>query len=260
MKDLLRSGYVCHPQQLYSVRRLSFTEGRAKGASLIEVNTADGLAVDILPDSGLDIGQVRFRGINMTYISKNGYDGPAVFSPHDTEFMNTFPGGLMHTCGLRNAGPANRDNGEWMTMHGRYHGIPAEQVSAREEGEDIVISGIVRESALFGHVLVVRREIRIPCRGTQIHVHDIITNETPRDEEIMLLYHCNFGYPLLSETAELIFPEKRETIPRTPFAEAGLDRPADLTSRFPGRRRGATSRRWRRSFTPSLKTLESVPR
>lgn len=40
----------------------------------------------------------------------------------------------------------------------------------------------------------------------------------------MQLYHCNFGYPLLSEKASLILPEERETIPRTPFAATGLDR------------------------------------
>ena len=216
--NLMRDGYICHPQQLYSVRRLTFAEGKAKGAALIEVQTAGGLMVDILPDSGLNIGQVRFLGSNMTFISKNGYDGPSAFSPLDQEFMHTFPGGLMHTCGLRNTGPAGEDGGEWMTMHGRIHGIPAEQVCAEVEGENIVIKGTLRETALFGSVLVLKREICIPCFGSEISVHDTITNETPKDEEYMLLYHCNFGYPLLSSNAKLSFPEKRQTIPRTPFA------------------------------------------
>ncbi len=30
-------------------------------------------------------------------------------APFENEFVNTFPGGLLYTCGLRSAGPANED-------------------------------------------------------------------------------------------------------------------------------------------------------
>ena len=51
-----------------------------------------------------------------------------------------------------------------------------------------------------------------------------MTNLTPRDEEYMQIYHCNFGYPLLSEKTKLTLPEDRETIPRTEFAKAAMDK------------------------------------
>jgi len=73
METILKSGYVCHPQQLYTLRRVRVSEGKAKGTEIIEVSTAGGLQVDILPDAGLDIGQVRYKGTNVTFISKNGY-------------------------------------------------------------------------------------------------------------------------------------------------------------------------------------------
>ena len=56
MHELLKSGYVCHPQQLYTLRRVTITEGKAGGTQIIEVCTAGGLQVDLLPDAGLDIG------------------------------------------------------------------------------------------------------------------------------------------------------------------------------------------------------------
>ena len=56
METILKSGYVCHPQQLYTLRRVRVSEGKAKGTEIIEVSTAGGLQVDILPDAGLDIG------------------------------------------------------------------------------------------------------------------------------------------------------------------------------------------------------------
>ena len=224
MKEIIRKGYIGNPAQLVTLRRVTVSEGRARGTGIIEVRTAGGLELDILPDAGLDIGQCRYRGINMSWMSKNGYDSPAAISPYETEFVNTFPGGLLYTCGLRSAGPANRDNGEWHPLHGRYHSLQAEHVCAETLEDEIVIRGTMRETQLFGHCLTVRRTIRIPAFGASVTIEDTVSNESPRDEEIMQIYHCNFGYPLLSEKARLVLPEARETVPRTEFARTGLGR------------------------------------
>ena len=228
MNGLIRKGYIGNPAQLVTLRRVTVSEGRAKGTEIIEVKTAGGLELDILPDAGLDIGQCRYRGINMSWMSKNGYDGPAAIAPYETEFVNTFPGGLLYSCGLRSAGPANRDNGEWHPLHGRYHSLQAEQVCAELADDVITVRGVIRETALFGHCLEVKRTIRIPSFGAAVTVEDTVTNLTPRDEEIMRIYHCNFGYPLLSEKAKLVLPEKRETLPRTEFAKTGLGRECEF--------------------------------
>ena len=233
MRNLQRQGYIGNPAQLVTLRRVTVEEGKARGTQIIEVRTAGGLELDILPDSGLDIGQCRYQGINMSWMSKNGYDNPSAFIPYETEFLHTFPGGLLYTCGLRNAGPQNRDGEEWHPLHGRYHGIRADHISTEMEDNEILIKGTVRETALFGELLEVKRTIRIPCFGSSVTITDQVTNLAPKDEEYMHLYHCNFGYPLLSEKAKLVFPEKRRTIPRTQFAKTGLgrecgfDRPAD---------------------------------
>lgn len=155
MKNLLKNGYIGNPSQLVTIRRVTVAEGRAKGTGIIEIKTAGGLELDILPDAGLDIGQCRYRGINMSWLSKNGYDSPAAIAPYETEFLNTFPGGLLYTCGLRSAGPANRDSGEWHPLHGRYHSLSTEQICAELVEDEIVVRGVLRETALFGHVLEV---------------------------------------------------------------------------------------------------------
>ena len=228
MQNIIKKGYIGNPAQLVTLRRVTVSEGRSRGVEIIEVRTAGGLDLDILPDAGLDIGQCRYKGVNMSWMSKNGYDSPAVIDPYENEFANTFPGGLLYTCGLRSAGPANRDNGEWHPLHGRYHSLQAQQVCAEIVNDEIVVRGIIRETALFGHCLEVRRTIRIPVFGTSVTVQDTITNLTPRDEEIMQIYHCNFGYPLLSEKAKLSLPKERETVPRTEFAATGLGRESEF--------------------------------
>ena len=256
MKELIRKGYIGNPAQLVTLRRVMVNEGRGKGTEIIEAKTAGGLEVDVLPDTGLDIGQCRFKGMNMSWMSKNGPDTPAVISPYETEFVNTFPGGLLYTCGLRSAGPANRDHGEWHPLHGRYHGLPAEHVSALLVDDEIVIQGTIRETALFGHVLEVERTIRMPVFGSSLSVEDRISNLTPRDEEFMQIYHCNFGYPLLSEKARLILPEDRETIPRTEFAKTGLGRECSFDQPIDGEDERVFFQRMQKEFLARLDNPE----
>ena len=252
LQEIIKQGYIGNPSQLVTLRRVTVSEGKAKGTEIIEVKTADGLELDILPDAGLDIGQCRYRGINMSWMSKNGYDSPAAISPYETEFVNTFPGGLLYTCGLRSAGPANRDNGEWHPLHGRYHSLQAEQLCAEIVDDEIVVRGTIRETALFGHVLEVRRTIRIPAFGASVTVQDTVTNRTPRDEEIMQIYHCNFGYPLLSEKARLHLPEGRETIPRTDFAKTGLGRECTFDKPIPGEEERVFFQKMKEDFSARL--------
>lgn len=253
MQGILKMGYIGNPAQLVTLRQVIVSEGRAKGTSIIEIKTADGLELDILPDSGLDIGQTRFKGINMSWMSKNGYDSPVAISPYETEFINTFPGGLLYTCGLRSAGPANRDNGEWHPLHGRFHSLQAEQVCAELVDNEIVVKGTIRETALFGHCLEVKRTIRIPAFGSSVTVTDTVTNQTPRDEEIMQIYHCNFGYPLLSEETKLVLPEERETVPRTEFAKAGLGRECEFDKPIPSEEERVFFQKMRREFWARMK-------
>ena len=55
MQDWIRQGYIGHPGQLCSLRRVTLSEGKARGTQVIEVATAGGLSLDVLPDTGLDL-------------------------------------------------------------------------------------------------------------------------------------------------------------------------------------------------------------
>ena len=256
MRELLQKGYIGNPAQLVTLRRVTVSEGRAKGTEIIEVKTAGALELEILPDAGLDIGQCRYKGINMSCMRKNGYDSPASISPYETEFVNTVPGGLLYSCGLRSAGPANRDNGEWHPLHGRFHSLQAEHVSATIDGDEVIVSGTIRETALFGHCLEVKRVIRIPVFGSKVTVEDTVSNLTPRDEEIMQIYHCNFGYPLLSEKAKLVLPEVRETLPRTEFAKTGLGRECEFDAPIDSEEERVFFQKMEREFWARLENPE----
>jgi hypothetical protein len=74
------------------------------------------------------------------------------------------------------------------------------------------------------------RKITVPVWGSEIYLEDILENLTPQPIEYMLLYHWNFGYPMLSEHTKLTLPENRKTIPRTDYAKKGLGKECEFTA------------------------------
>ena len=86
----------------------------------LDLETGGGLRCTVLADNGLDIGRLTYRGVPVSFLSKNGIVSPYAHHPFEEEFLHTFPGGMLYTCGLLSAGPAGRDGGVWQPMHGRY--------------------------------------------------------------------------------------------------------------------------------------------
>jgi hypothetical protein len=224
--DRVLRQYTGGSAEINRVERIRFMEGKAKDSEAYDVTTGGGLRLVILPDRGLDIVSASYRGINLSFLSKNGVTGAAATNPLENEFLHYFSGGLLTTCGIRNVGPSCReDNGEYHPIHGRYNTIPATQVGVRRpDSETIEISGTIRETALFGCDLQLDRCIRIDNARTEISVEDVLTNHSAQAEEFMLLYHYNFGFPLLQEGCRLEFEPDDTVTPRTPEAARGMDR------------------------------------
>jgi hypothetical protein len=62
--------------------------------------------------------------------------------------------------------------------------------------------------AVFGENLVLTRRIEAALGGATIGVTDRVENRGFRPTPHMLLYHYNFGFPLLDEGAELLLPSR----------------------------------------------------
>lgn len=59
--------YTYSEAQVYGVRRLILDEGKLRGKALYNITTAGGLDFDVTPDDGLDIGRLRFNGVNISF-------------------------------------------------------------------------------------------------------------------------------------------------------------------------------------------------
>ena len=192
--------------QLCGIREYDIDAGRGRGVHAAEVHTAAGLSFTVLPDLGMTIYDFRYRGINLTFHSKNGIVSPHGFSSSENEFAEQWTGGMLVTCGLETVGEYCRDGGNCLT-HGRLISMPASSFGTEEhwERDDYVlrITGEVHQTRMYGRHISLRRTIETSLFGKSIRIHDRLTNFTETDEPYMLLYHCNFGYPLLSEESRV---------------------------------------------------------
>ena len=192
--------------QLAGVRLSRLESGNAAGKRIAEVYNAAGLRFSVLPDKCMDLFDLSYKGVNIAFHSKNALSAGEPFYPVPSEFFGYWSGGMLATCGLDNVGgAAQADELNVFPIHGRIGSRAAEQFGsdARWEGDDYVLhlSGVVRESRLYGRSLELRRQIDTSLYASEVTITDTITNLTDAPEPVFLLYHFNFGYPLLDEDA-----------------------------------------------------------
>lgn len=198
-------------QQLAYTREITVKEGRANNLRAVEVKNAD-LRFLVMADKGLDVAYLEYKGMNLSFTAKPGLNGRNPFDTHGQEALRSIMGGLFFTCGLQNiCGPCETKGVEY-PMHGRIRTTPCEHLCADAfwEGDDYVleVSGELREAELFGSNLVLRRTIRSVCGSGKLEVTDVVENQSSEPAELMLMYHCNFGYPFLRPGTRLILPSK----------------------------------------------------
>ena len=177
-------------------------------------------------DKALDITDLTYKGMNMTFLAKPGLEGRNQYDTNGQEAQRSIMGGLFFTCGLENICAPCMIDGKDYPMHGRMRTTPAEHVctDVLTDGDVVrlVISGEMREAELFGETLVLRRKIESVLGENSITVTDEIENQAFRPEPLMLLYHCNMGYPFLDENCRLYVPSVKVT-GREEFSEEHVD-------------------------------------
>jgi len=172
------------------------------------------LSYEVVPSKGLDISLAEVYGKAISWQSQNGDAHPAHYEAEGTNWLRTASGGLLMTCGLMQVGNPNEDMGERLGLHGRIHHTPARQVTAITEwvGDELemTVSGVIEETSIFGGHLLLRRTIRSRLGQNEIRISDKVTNMGFQPCPHMVLYHFNFGFPLMDEHTLIRFPTDRQ--------------------------------------------------
>ena len=155
------------------------------------------LRVEVLPERGLDLGPASFRGERFSWESPLGH------LPWQGDFARSFGGGLLVTCGLRNAGAPS----EGQPQHGWYSSQAARDV----EIGPTVARGRIVDAEVPGPTLTLRREIRV--EHDTVRVSDLVRNDGAADEPAPILYHVN----LIWGTPDV---DSDEVLPRDDDAKA----------------------------------------
>ncbi len=207
-------------QQLAGIELVEAIDGPGRGVREARVWTGGGLDFVVHIDRGFDLGPATLHGTNLTWRSPMGLVHPHAFQDSVHGWARRFPGGLLTTCGLDNVGPPSGGR----PAHGRWSNTPARLVAAETLWRDgryvLELVGQVRGAELFGDDLVLTRTIRSEYGATSLTIHDQIENRGHREGPLLLLYHCNLGYPLLDEGDILVV--KSRVTPRDDEAARGI--------------------------------------
>jgi hypothetical protein len=216
--------------QVAGVERFTYDDGVRDGVRAARVRTGGGLDFTVLLSRGIDISHASYKGMPLAWMSQTGEAHPHAFEMPGHEgrgWLRTFYGGLVTTCGLLNAGMPNVDDGESLTLHGRISHAVAEEVGTATEwdGDEarVVVAGKLREANVFGENLRLTRRITAPVGGASFTIEDRVENLGFKTVPLMLLYHINFGWPLVSENTEIITPSRTPATPRDAEAEKGIE-------------------------------------
>ncbi len=220
--------YIGHDYQTFGVRSEMLLDGKENGVKLLRLKNGAQLQAEVICDRGLSLGEVTYKGLNLSFLSHTGIVSPAYYVESGKDgFYKNFFGGMMMSCGMTHMGAPCEDAGKALGLHGPMPCTPAEEICATVEGRsgdtpEIVVRGKLRQSEVYAEHLICERTIRLKYGENKIIFHDEIKNEGFERQPFMILYHFNFGYPLISEHTK-VFLAEQECIPRDAVAKSGFD-------------------------------------
>jgi len=231
-RDLL--AYIGDPAQIAGARASVLTSGKAEGVKAIDVYTGSGFRFTVLPGRGMDIPSALYREHNLGFLSGTGITSPAYYEEPGLGWLRSFFAGLLTTCGITYSGAPCLDQEQPLGIHGRISNSAAEDVCIAQEwkGDEYVIrlSGKIREASAMGEHLVLARTIETSMGSKGFVLRDVVENRGFEPQPLMMLYHFNFGFPLLGPHARIVGPIVH-TVARD--EEAKKDRGVEEALEFP---------------------------
>ena len=226
-RELMRR--VGRLEQVAGVRLVTLGDGIERGVRVLEFRTGTGFSFDVLVDRSLDVGRCELRGRSLTWLSPTGVVGPWYTEPMGLGWFRSWGGGMVVTCGLDHTLLGGVDDApqfhqlvrprEEYGLHGRIGFMPARLTGYGErwDGDECVLfaEGIVRQAAVFGETMELRRRIEAKVGESRFKIVDEVVNVGFDPTTHMYLYHVNVGWPVVDEGSDYLIP----ALQGTPVAE-----------------------------------------
>jgi hypothetical protein len=201
---------ICNPAQLGGIETAVLDNGAGRGTRIAWINTGTGLRYKVVMDRAMDIADAFYNQHSLAWLSHSGITSPERFSDRGADWLRTFGGGLLTTCGLTHVGGPEADAYGERGLHGQISNTPAEiesiiQPDPMSGKMDMSIIGRVKQTQVFGPNLELRRTISGTIGQAAIRIRDEVINRGNTAAPHMLLYHLNFGWPLVDEGSDIIW-------------------------------------------------------
>ena len=211
----------------YAVVKRTLRGGLRQGVDVIEVHNGL-LRLVVVPTRGMGIWRASTGSLQLKWDSPvRGPVHPAfvnLWEPSGIGWLDGFDE-LVVRCGLEsNGAPVFNPNGTLLyPLHGKIANIPAHHVSVTidDHSGTISVRGIVDEARLFGNKMRMETVISTKVGQPWFAISDTISNLSAEPGDLELLYHVNFGAPLLEPGARVLLPAAK-VAPRDATAAANL--------------------------------------
>ena len=209
----------------WSVHKYVLRGGKQEGVEVIEVNNGK-LRFNIVPTRGMSIQQVLMGDLRLGWDSPvKGLVHPKYINLHARQGLGWLEGfnEWLVRCGLEFFGAPGTDEfidntGKKakmdLTLHGKIGNTPASQVEViieRQAPYRIRIRGRVDETCMHGPKLELWTEIATTPGSNTFRISDKITNRSAIEQEFGILYHANYGTPLMEKGAKFVAPVRQVT-------------------------------------------------
>lgn len=236
-----------YPEEKWKIHKKRLRGGKQDGIDIVEIDNGI-FSFTVLPTRGMNIHSLSFQGVSL------GWKSPVKELVHPSFINLQEKSGLgwlygfnewLCRCGLESIGAPgpdtitdNQGNKKeiLLTLHGKISNIPASRFGiciTRKRPSVITIWGEVYEVSMFGPNLKLTTSISTTADSNVISIVDTIQNLRATPQEFEILYHTNFGPPLLEEGARFLAPVKN-IVPVNERAKKGLRRYAFYEKPTPG--------------------------
>jgi hypothetical protein len=224
----------------WQVYLLRLHGGLNDGVDSIQVNNGN-LKFVVVPTRGMSLWKATLGDWTIGW--KSPVRGPVhpafvdLGEPSGLGWLDGFDE-LLVRCGLESNGAPEFDEKTGQLkypLHGRIANKPAHSVSVTFDAEkdEISVTGIVEETRFHFLKLRMTSTYTTKVGSTTIHVRDEIENLSASPAEMQLLYHVNFGVPLLDAGASLVGPFKT-VVPRNAHAAESIKSWTSYQAAVPG--------------------------
>jgi hypothetical protein len=233
--ELTSENLVGYDGPPWRISKYTLKGGKQQGVELVEIDNG-AMTVLVVPTRGMGILEAFTDEVSL------GWSSPVREVVHPAYVEEESDGGvgwlagfneLICRCGLSYHGAPGEDvipgvagmqTTVQLPLHGTIANTPAMRVFVRaqlQEPYELAVLGEVRDTKMFGPSFSLFTTVSTLPGSREFTVRDVVTNLGATPTEMELLYHCNYGPPVLGEGARALMPARLVT-PRDERAQEGM--------------------------------------